>query len=229
MAYDGIWWHMMAIHHQTFPSTWNTRGLKTPTSDLSSAAEGAPAERRAFGASGTSQSWMVYLLNLLTIFFYSENLPILILWIYYCIIYKLLYKLCIYIHNWRFHYLPRLLFGYPGGPSTSNADIVDRRLSCQSHPITMTLPISSMHGICINIGPENHPNVVKYTIHGAYGLWEMNIDNSWLVVSTRLKNISQLGWLFRIYGQIKHVPNHQSDSLMETNLPTPIRGWVYVN
>jgi len=32
----------------------------------------------------------------------------------------------------------------------------------------------------------------------------------WLVVSTPLKNISQLGWLFPvpIYGQIKNVPNH---------------------
>ena len=31
----------------------------------------------------------------------------------------------------------------------------------------------------------------------------------WLVVSTHLKNISQLGWLFQIYGKIKNVPNHQ--------------------
>ena len=32
----------------------------------------------------------------------------------------------------------------------------------------------------------------------------------WLVVvSTPLKNISQLGWLFPIYGKIKNVPNHQ--------------------
>ena len=30
----------------------------------------------------------------------------------------------------------------------------------------------------------------------------------WLVVSTPLKNISQLGWLFPIYGE-KNVPNHQ--------------------
>ena len=32
----------------------------------------------------------------------------------------------------------------------------------------------------------------------------------WLVVSTPLKNISQVGWLFPIYGQMKNVPNHQS-------------------
>ena len=31
----------------------------------------------------------------------------------------------------------------------------------------------------------------------------------WLVVWSPLKNISQLGWLFHIYGKIKNVPNHQ--------------------
>ena len=31
----------------------------------------------------------------------------------------------------------------------------------------------------------------------------------WLVVWTPLKNISQLGWSFPIYGKIKHVQNHQ--------------------
>ena len=31
----------------------------------------------------------------------------------------------------------------------------------------------------------------------------------WLVVWNHLKNISQLGWLFPIYGKIKNVPNHQ--------------------
>jgi hypothetical protein len=34
---------------------------------------------------------------------------------------------------------------------------------------------------------------------------------NWLVVSTPLKNISQLGLLFPIYGKIKNVPNHQQD------------------
>ena len=32
------------------------------------------------------------------------------------------------------------------------------------------LPICSMYGIFTNIYPINHPNVGKYTIHGAYGL-----------------------------------------------------------
>jgi hypothetical protein len=34
----------------------------------------------------------------------------------------------------------------------------------------------------------------------------------WLVVSTPLKNISQLGSLFTIYGKIKNYPNHQPDT-----------------
>jgi hypothetical protein len=34
-----------------------------------------------------------------------------------------------------------------------------------------------------------------------------------LVVSPPLKNISQLGCLFPIYGKIKNVPNHQSNRI----------------
>ena len=37
----------------------------------------------------------------------------------------------------------------------------------------------------------------------------------WLVVSTPLKNTSQLGWLFHILWKIKHVPNHQPDQEVE--------------
>ena len=40
----------------------------------------------------------------------------------------------------------------------------------------------------------------------------------WLVVSTPLKNISQLGLFFPIYGKIKNVPNHQPAFSMDTNL-----------
>jgi len=36
-------------------------------------------------------------------------------------------------------------------------------------------------------------------------------NNVWLVVSTPLKNISQLRLVFPIYGKIKNVPNHQPD------------------
>jgi hypothetical protein len=42
----------------------------------------------------------------------------------------------------------------------------------------------------------------------------MSDVNFWLVVSTPLKNISQLGSLFPIYGKIKHVPNHQPDMVL---------------
>ena len=38
----------------------------------------------------------------------------------------------------------------------------------------------------------------------------------WLVVSTPLKNMSQLGWLFPIYGKIKNVPNHQPEYILCT-------------
>ena len=36
-------------------------------------------------------------------------------------------------------------------------------------------------------------------------------EQIWLVVWTPLKNISQLGWLFPMYGKIKNVPNHQPE------------------
>ena len=35
--------------------------------------------------------------------------------------------------------------------------------------ITVRYPICSMYGIFTYICPNNHPNVGKYTIHGAYG------------------------------------------------------------
>ena len=43
----------------------------------------------------------------------------------------------------------------------------------------------------------------------------------WLVVSTPLKNISQLGLFFPIYGKIKNVPNHQPDKVSHQRLT----GW----
>ena len=42
---------------------------------------------------------------------------------------------------------------------------------------------------------------------------------SWLVVSISLKYMSQLGWLFQIYGKIKHVPNHQSVQVLSGRRP----------
>ena len=39
--------------------------------------------------------------------------------------------------------------------------------------------------------------------------YSISYNKCWLVVSTPLKNISQMGLLFPIYGKIKNVPNHQ--------------------
>ena len=48
------------------------------------------------------------------------------------------------------------------------------------------------------------------------------IYHNWLVVWTPLKNISQLGWLFPIYGKIKNVPNHQPDNFSGHEIPPSI-------
>ena len=44
---------------------------------------------------------------------------------------------------------------------------------------------------------------------GLHSIAMAAMDYTWLVVLTILKHISQLGWLFPIYGKIKHVANHQ--------------------
>ena len=51
-----------------------------------------------------------------------------------------------------------------------------------------------------------HLSKARRILRRSIGLWRNNI---WLVVSTPLKNISQLGLLFPIYGKIKNVPDHQ--------------------
>ena len=35
----------------------------------------------------------------------------------------------------------------------------------------LDIPIGSMYGICTYIYPKNGPNVGKYSIHGAYGIF----------------------------------------------------------
>ena len=52
--------------------------------------------------------------------------------------------------------------------------------------------------------------VLNASVYGA-GMTCMMIIQYWLVVSTPLKNISQLGLLFPIYGKINTVPNHQPE------------------
>ena len=55
--------------------------------------------------------------------------------------------------------------------------------------------------------------VPPFSDHQQLTIYHKVIYNDWLVVWTPLKNISQLGWLFPIYGKIKNVPNHQPDDL----------------
>ena len=65
--------------------------------------------------------------------------------------------------------------------STLNGFKIWHHLTSQQHGKTLskwrflagkiiyTYPICSMYGICINIYPKRHPNVGKYTMHGASG------------------------------------------------------------
>ena len=62
-----------------------------------------------------------------------------------------------------------------------------------------------LHGISRSVSREKL-DIQNYTDTCVY--------YHWLVVWTPLKNISQLGWLFPIYGKIKNVPNHQPDHIL---------------
>ena len=50
----------------------------------------------------------------------------------------------------------------------------------------------------------------------------------WLVVWTPLKNISQLGWLFPIYGKMKNVPNHQPVYILDIQILRTITNYQHV-
>ena len=47
-----------------------------------------------------------------------------------------------------------------------------------------------MYGIFTNIGTKNHPNVGKYTIHGAYGytLFKMNFNTDVQLIYHKLNS-----------------------------------------
>ena len=58
-------------------------------------------------------------------------------------------------------------------------------------------------------------------------LWrsqKRNLVGGW---ATPLKNISQLGWLFPIYGKIKNVPNHQPDHDYSNSISS-LGMWRYI-
>ena len=60
-------------------------------------------------------------------------------------------------------------------------------------------------GICAG-GSHNVFGPIFLSFSGKYPQY-----SNWLVVSTPLKNINQLGWLFSIYR--KNVPNHQPGNI----------------
>ena len=76
-----------------------------------------------------------------------------------------------------------------------------------------------------NFLPIFHKNPSSWTpvgsgVHAPQKKTSTSINfHNWLVVWTPLKNISQLGLLFQIYGKIKNVPNHQPDKLFTQTQP----------
>ena len=62
----------------------------------------------------------------------------------------------------------------------------------------------------LNWGTGGGMTSVVWYFMGWLFFWRTRYDY-WLVVSTPLENISQLGLLFPIYRKIKNVPNHQAD------------------
>ena len=76
--------------------------------------------------------------------------------------------------------------------------------------------------IMISVHPKIDPSLTHRVSSGfshclvipeSHNFWGSGPINIWLVVSTPLKNISQLGLLFPIYVKIKNVPKHQPDIL----------------
>ena len=89
----------------------------------------------------------------------------------------------------------------------------------------------------ISIG-DIRADSVDFSFH--YSTWSSSIHNihiTWLVVSTPLKNISQLGWLFPIYGKIiqscSRKTTNQSHDIIGIRFlnffrsSDPAKGWVF--
>ena len=75
---------------------------------------------------------------------------------------------------------------------------------------------------------ENHMiRWIEEILHRLIG----GLSHYWLVVWTPLKNISQLGWLFPIYGKIKNVPNHQPAIIyrLSTSFNHPTFWWCSIS
>ena len=76
--------------------------------------------------------------------------------------------------------------------------------------VSYQLSGTSIHLRCRGISSD----VGSISPKGRTDLKNLTALPDWLVVSTQLKNISQLGGLFPIYGKTKNVPNHQVDEIV---------------
>ena len=66
--------------------------------------------------------------------------------------------------------------------------------------------------------------LLAYMFVYLYVKYNPMLNQFWLVVSTPLKNISELGWLFPIHGKIKNIPSHQPNHarcVWTSNSPVP--------
>ena len=103
---------------------------------------------------------------------------------------------------------------WPAAPVARNLSLVNQKVVGYSMPVvTVLLRRSNTQNSAlvgktspIPFGTMNEIEVLPdFYLHRYHRL----VTFIWLVVSTPLKNISQLGWLFPIYGKIENVPNHQ--------------------
>ena len=84
-------------------------------------------------------------------------------------------------------------------------------MKCESKGIGLTRADTGQQGACYfclsikGTGEEDHRDTIGTRDMGeSWGPRDQHrVYIDWLVVSTPLKNISQLGWLFPIYGKIK--------------------------
>ena len=113
------------------------------------------------------------------------------MYIYIYIIYKYIYIIYIYV-----------LYNYICGISKNTPPKVDR----------VSFKLLQ--------GPKVHTGSQEPRSSNHRGWWwlipgPVNVNKNWLVVSTPVKNISQLGLLFPRYGKTKNVPNHQPEKLLK--------------
>ena len=116
----------------------------------------------------------------------------------------------IYIHLYTFIYI----YGFPYSCMVINIILIYFKIQLCSHDLSSYARRSFWCATWIQMAPKMgciqwvSPNMTGDTLKKSYSKPSIYY---WLVVWTPLKNISQLGLLFLIYGKIKNVPNHQPD------------------